>query len=1167
MSVAFVWASDQSGKAPMCAYLLHGMPQRVETKACLWTSRGRATQTLPTLSRPLKEKRAGAELCPFKFAVHFDPHLRRWFVPLQQRGSVMHIGHHKELPTNIRLQSRHLGNPLEREILNDSLRVDVATVSANTLFNERAGSLLEPHQLAYLRKKQQSSDLLIGGSVKSHADRLEHNLLNDPSKSSIFVYAEQESGLLRIRVRKQHMNSSMSTEELSVDLGDKTETPLSFAESVRGQMKSSETGKVLLLAAWTSDESRRNFDMFPEFVGGDDTEQTNSEERPLFSLLGKDNNNKSFTIMNAFMPSKAEWAYTFLMTIALSFLHPGTALKRVQLLICDADRQETSAFNKAAGRGLDFSKVCPNAFVATCAWHRIDRNLLSHNDFFSLLKTVRDSGIENRAEIDAITRWLWYFIKHYETIEECNVAMKFLKFYLAEVDQSKRFGTIDNQELRMKLREWVTEKFDNKREELFGAFFGGMTLGNCTTSINESYHRVVKKSAQGVNPKQGIDRTQNRLDNLREISDANKSKQVAFHASSAPAKQSDRDRDVAALTTYCSKRLFQHYGRRHDHKYYHLSKDEFYVKVDSDSGHEVDLDLPRGVCKKLFDEFDVGEVSKSERRKMDKMKDKLLGVDKSVKIVHLGGGEFCLVCSCPVFRKFGHACSCVYALLDRKPSINDALVRWHSGFTHFYGRPGLSQNISDHYLRMRDEVQMPGVILTSEEVVKLRGLPIGEGNESLAFFQRSRGTFLLRGKDTYWHTVRDRLPKDLQTCIPCNHSDNIHDDEILDLDSVGNPSSVECVQGVVESSLMGATNEVRTSSTYQVPSQKSIQTNNNDAGSGLGGDYMHIYQQCAKLADGLKQFGSETILRDALHKARNELMALADEHGQRESFCKAKVAKRLVSDCSNSEREGTGGAVGAGGRWKLALDERRRRHRRHGSSSSASRQLSRAPRQLAARQTPRACMGMLPYLFLCRVPRLRILAMLCDSQAGPRPGRDKVDSLSSEGSTILVDLQAGAGERVGRKACPQKKSERQPFPGPDIESLRRPSLSVTLRNVKTQKLPHMKKRPLQQSSLQSETTSAERETSALGPGKLEAEANIIAHAYAYAVGPPGAAACAKAATATDPFGGREAAKMAPYLIGAAYVIDGPFDKNSSVVLTLAIRGWVENTWVKFEQMI
>ncbi|EJK50510.1 hypothetical protein THAOC_30491 [Thalassiosira oceanica] len=42
----------------------------------------------------------------------------------------------------------------------------------------------------------------------------------------------------------------------------------------------------------------------------------------------------------------------------------------------------------------------------------------------------------------------------------------------------------------------------------------------------------------------------------------------------------------------------------------------------------------------------------------------------------------------------------------------------------------------------------------------------------------------------------------------------------------------------------------------------------------------------------------------------------------------------------------------------------------------------------------------------------------------------------------------------------------------------------------------MKKRPLQQSSLQSETTSAERETSALGPGKLEAEANIIAVLYA-----------------------------------------------------------------------
>lgn len=194
-------------------------------------------------------------------------------------------------------------------------------------------------------------------------------------------------------------------------------------------------------------------------------------------------------------------------------------------------------------------------------------------------------------------------------------------------------------------------------------------------------------------------------------------------------------------------------------------------------------------------------------------------------------------------------------------------------------------------------MHMPGVILTVEEVKKLRGLPIGEGNESLEFFERSRDKLLLRGTDTYWHTIRERLPSDLNACIPCYHSgDNMPEEAILDPDIPGNPIGTgKCRYGVVESSLAGATNEVRTLSTYEVPSQMSQSTATDimGSGSGLAGEYMHIYQHCGKLADGLKEFGSEEILSNALNKARSELMKLADDHGQRETFCNAKKAKRL----------------------------------------------------------------------------------------------------------------------------------------------------------------------------------------------------------------------------------------------------------------------------------
>ena len=44
------------------------------------------------------------------------------------------------------------------------------------------------------------------------------------------------------------------------------------------RLEYSETGEILLAIAWSSDESRQKFDMYPEIMGADDTEETNSEE-------------------------------------------------------------------------------------------------------------------------------------------------------------------------------------------------------------------------------------------------------------------------------------------------------------------------------------------------------------------------------------------------------------------------------------------------------------------------------------------------------------------------------------------------------------------------------------------------------------------------------------------------------------------------------------------------------------------------------------------------------------------------------------------------------------------------------------------------------------------------------------------------------------------------
>jgi len=52
--------------------------------------------------------------------------------------------------------------------------------------------------------------------------------------------------------------------------------------------------------------------MYPEVIGGDDTEETNSEERPLYIVVGLDNKNKACKVMWAFLPVKPQWAYPWL---------------------------------------------------------------------------------------------------------------------------------------------------------------------------------------------------------------------------------------------------------------------------------------------------------------------------------------------------------------------------------------------------------------------------------------------------------------------------------------------------------------------------------------------------------------------------------------------------------------------------------------------------------------------------------------------------------------------------------------------------------------------------------------------------------------------------------------------------------------------------------------
>ena len=108
-----------------------------------------------------------------------------------------------------------------------------------------------------------------------------------------------------------------------------------------------------------------------------------------------------------------------------------------------------------------------------------------------------------------------------------------------------------------------------------------------------------------------------------------------------------------------------------------------------------------------------------------------------------------------MFSKMKHACHHMYALLRQPPTITDASIRWRVGYRNDYGR---TPDISDHYILIRGQFYLSGVIIFIEEVNKLNNelYAPGHGDQELRYFQRSLNRLFLRGDVTYWteHVAR-----------------------------------------------------------------------------------------------------------------------------------------------------------------------------------------------------------------------------------------------------------------------------------------------------------------------------------------------------------------------------------------------------------------------------
>ena len=197
-----------------------------------------------------------------------------------------------------------------------------------------------------------------------------------------------------------------------------------FAHQRRRSIGAAGNQKMMMAVAWTIPSERHLFSFFPSVIMVDTTMDTNKEGRPYFSLVGKDTNGKTFTILRAYLPNQQAWVFRWLFCLLLPQVYGNHILDLVNLIVTDGDAQETSQLDSA------IDQFFPNAKRARCGWHII------HGGWNRYVEGKRSLSTEQQVIYERIklicTSWLYSFMKasYCETKEEYFLSKTLFKRFL-----------------------------------------------------------------------------------------------------------------------------------------------------------------------------------------------------------------------------------------------------------------------------------------------------------------------------------------------------------------------------------------------------------------------------------------------------------------------------------------------------------------------------------------------------------------------------------------------------------------------------------------------------------------------------------------------------------------------------------------------------------------
>ena len=364
--------------------------------------------------------------CSFFFLIAHDDIS---FYVVNGLGNVEHCNH-SQLSKEVLSYPARLLKGSEKELIKDLHNANANKGLMRNVIYEKTGQMLTLDNMAYVSGLCNSQKQLHDINFNSTTDKMLHFLaenqydhmvlVHDPVISAVVNEVKMDSSLLIMPAKE--VIEFASNEQIQVD---------EFVADHRESLRCLPHQLLLMAVVWVIPCERKLFEMFPEVIKVDCTNDTNNESRPLLTMTGKDSNGKCFTLLRAFLPNQQNWVFRWIFSVVLPQVFGADVLHHIKVIISDGDANEMSQIDSA------ISMYMPHVYRVRCGWHIVDRGWEKHIV----------SGYPEQAEFYSDTRglikeWIYSFMNHRcETRAEYKLSKKLLKEFVHSPMIESRLGS------------------------------------------------------------------------------------------------------------------------------------------------------------------------------------------------------------------------------------------------------------------------------------------------------------------------------------------------------------------------------------------------------------------------------------------------------------------------------------------------------------------------------------------------------------------------------------------------------------------------------------------------------------------------------------------------------------------------------------------------------